>query len=83
MTVYAEVKRDEMPDGQWTNETNGKSYSLTSKKDGFYESSDICESVGGNLVSILNVKDQEAVNDFIAKSKPATEQFLWIGKTFK
>ena len=74
------VKKDVIPSTIWWKGTNGKSYTITSKANGYYETSDACESVNGYLASIMNVKDQETVNIAIRKLKPHNETFLWIGK---
>ncbi|XP_065062129.1 uncharacterized protein LOC135688976 [Rhopilema esculentum] len=76
---FRDIKRDEIPDPQWTRQGNGKMYSMTAAKNGFYENSDICESAGGYLATVTNVVDQVSLNGFIKKSNSPNEQFFWIG----
>lgn len=75
-----EFKKDQIPSFSWTRGLNGKFFTTTQKKNGFYDNSDACEGAGGHLATILNLNDQEAVNDIIKKFNKQDDQFLWIGK---
>eukprot|EP00794_Sanderia_malayensis_P004866 gene4866-5505_t len=73
-----DYKRSLTTDG-WFIGSNGKQYQLTKNENGFYETGDICQAIGGDLVTINNVKDQEAVNEFVTASQLKNGRYFWIG----
>ena len=77
---FAVVKKSEIPLAVWVEGMNGKSFTITPMKSGFYESSDTCESFGSYLATILDINDQKTISETIKNVKAQNEIFFWIGK---